>query len=480
MTRILVIAGDEWRYWLRSKLALTAMALTAILLIATTVLTAMRVDAERNGRLRHQAEAESAFLSQPDRHPHRMVHYGHYLFRTPAPLSIIDPGLDPVTGQSIFLEGHRQNTAMFADHSASADLGGLQSLTPSLVYQIFAPLLLLLLGHGAIVREREAASLGTLLAQGVSGVEIIAGKAIALLSFVLLLIAPMFVSGALAVAAGESAAAALSLGATYFLYLGLWAGLVLLASAVFHKRSLALTTLAAAWLLMVLVIPAVAVSLTARFVPAMGKIEADFKALAELREVGDGHNAGDPTFARLRSELLERHGAERVDDLPVNFRGVVAEYAEEKLTKVLNAHAETRMDTELHQANALRRLGWFSPALSLSSASRAIAGTDLEAHHRFLREAEELRYEFVQSLNRVHAQGVAYSDDVNRSSDPSAESRSRVGAENWALLDSYRFAPAPATARLENAMASLFVLTAWLAIVLSGCIIAGRRMRAWS
>jgi len=122
-----------------------------------------------------------------------MVHYGHYLFRAPAPLAIFDPGLDAVTGQSIFLEGHRQNTAMFAESSASADFGGLARLTPALIYQLFAPLLIILLGHGALVRERESAVLAPLLALGVSGRTLIAGKVLALLSFTGLLLIPLII-----------------------------------------------------------------------------------------------------------------------------------------------------------------------------------------------------------------------------------------------------------------------------------------------
>lgn len=480
MKRVIIIAADEWRYWLRSKLALAAMILTAILLITTTVLTALRIDGERTARIQQQTAAKETFLSQPDRHPHRMVHYGHYLFRTPTPLSIIDPGLDPVTGQSIFLEGHRHNAPMFADTGASADFGGLQFLTPAVVYQLFAPLLLIFIGSAMIVRERESASLGTLLAQGVSGPEILMGKTIALLSVILLLVSPLIVSGILAMASGERLAAVFSLGGSYLLYLAIWGGITILASAYFHRRSTALTTLTAAWILSVLVIPAVGVSVTARLAPAMGKIEADFAAIAEVRDVGDGHSAGDPAYARLRSELMTRYGTNRLEDLPVNFRGVVAEYAEEKLTKVLNTHAESRMETELRQAHLLRQFGWLSPTLAIGAASRAFADTDLEAHHRFLREAEALRYGFVQSLNRVHAEHVAYADDLNRSNDTSAEARSRVDSSNWAVLDDHHIAPASVSERFGKALTSLSILSAWLAFAFVGCIVIGRRMRAWS
>ena len=38
-----------------------------------------------------------------------------------------------------------------------ADLGGFSWLSPAMVYQLFAPLLVILLGHGLIAREREPA-----------------------------------------------------------------------------------------------------------------------------------------------------------------------------------------------------------------------------------------------------------------------------------------------------------------------------------
>ena len=44
-------------------------------------------DAER---ARYQAQANHEFEAQPDRHPHRMVHYGHFLFRPLNPLAAFE------------------------------------------------------------------------------------------------------------------------------------------------------------------------------------------------------------------------------------------------------------------------------------------------------------------------------------------------------------------------------------------------------
>jgi ABC-2 type transport system permease protein len=184
------IAREEWRQWRRSRLAVFALSIFALLLLITTILTASGVLEDRHDRLHQQEEAEATFLDQPDRHPHRMVHYGHYVFRTPAPLAVFDPGVDTVTGQSMFLEGHRQNSAMFADARAEARTGGFGALSPAKLYHLFLPLLLIALGHAAILRERESRTLGPLLAQGVTGAQLFAGKALALAGLVVVLSVP--------------------------------------------------------------------------------------------------------------------------------------------------------------------------------------------------------------------------------------------------------------------------------------------------
>jgi ABC-2 type transport system permease protein len=479
---LLVIAGAEWRYWQRSRLALGGALLMAVLLAATTVLTTLRMQGEAAERAHHQAAAETAFLGQPDRHPHRMVHYGHYVFRTPAPLALFDPGLDPVTGQSIFLEGHRQNTAMFAASDASADLGGFSWLSPAMVYQLFGPLLVILLGHGLITREREAATLATLLAQGTSGRMLLAGKALALLSFVVVLLLPLALSAGLAVHfsahPGEQPMAAMALVGAYLLYLSIWGALALLASALFRRRSTVLATLATLWIALTLVLPAVAVSVAANAAPMASKLETDLTMLADLRKLGgDGHNASDPAFAQLRADLLAKHGVQRVEELPVNLRGVVAQVSEQRLTDTLNTYARAQMAAQTRQAAVLARHGWLTPLLAVADASRALAGTDLAHHHRFLREAEALRYAFVQGLNRVHAQKLAYSDDIRRSSDAQAERRTRVDAANWQLLDRFRFEPDTAVRRINQARPQWLMLGVWCALLVAAGFWAGGRLK---
>lgn len=71
--------------------------------------------------------------------------------------------------------------------------------------------------------------------------------------------------------------------------------------------------------------------------------------------MGDGHDANDPAFKKLKEDLLAKYNVDSVDDLPVNFRGVVAQYSEGRQAKVLNEFAEKRMGEELEQAEIARQ-----------------------------------------------------------------------------------------------------------------------------
>ncbi len=477
MNMMLRIAKEEWRLWLRSKVIVVATLIVATLLAVTSMLTVNRVANEQSQRLAQQVAAEETFFAQPDRHPHRMVHYGHYAFRPPPPLAAFEPGVDAVTGQSIFLEGHRQNTAMFADTKAAADLGGFASLTPANLYQLLLPLLLIVLGHALLLRERESGTLAVILAQGQSGVSLAMGKAIALLAVIAIFMLPLIAVAAHSVVQGEKILAAASLVGGYFLYLCVWGAIVLAASIILKQRAVSLGALIFIWLFAALIVPRFAINASSAAVDAPGKIESDLVMLAEQRKLGDGHNAADPAFQRLQKEVLEQYGVENVEDLPINWRGVVASFSEAELTDLLNSYAENRMEQEANQSGLFNLFGLASPTIAVGSVSRTLAGTDLATHHRFLRESEALRFDFVQSLNAVHANELSYADDLNRSSDPEAERRTRVNSAAWRVLDEFRFAPDSASDRVNRASFPFAILMTWLMLACAIAFIAARRVR---
>jgi len=473
MTTVLIIALQEWRYWSRTKLAAVIALLALSLIIISVFATFSQVTKEKNTRESLQVKAEETFRDQPARHPHRMVHYGHYVFRTPTALAALDPGVDPFTGTVMYLEGHRQNSATFSPSYDGARAGPFSRLTPALTYQLLVPLVLIVMGFGVISREREAATDRQLVTSGITPVSIWLGKTIALASVALLLLTPLLLAAMLL---GSEWQMSINFITLYCLYLIIWVVIITAVSTWSKQTSTSLLILLATWLALCILLPRLVVSAANTAVPTASQIETDMDVIMALRSVGDGHNANDPAFNRLRANLLEEYGVEKVEDLPINFRGVVAQAAEADLTDILNEYAQKRMSEERAQTQWVASYQLVSPLVTLQSASMMAAGTDGKTHHRFLQEAEALRFDFVQGLNKAHEEQMAYVDDINRSSDVNAERRTRVSADNWRVLNDFRFKADSADTRIARLSSSYVTLLIWLMVFALVGFVGARRL----
>ena len=127
-------------------------------------------------------------------------------------------------------------------------------------------MLLIILGHGALAREREGRTLQALSALGVSGGRLVLGKAVALGGALLIILLPFGFTVGYA-GRGKASSPAMALLGAYALYLALWAGLALLFSTILSQRSTVLASLTALWLVLTLLLPSLAVNNTERFWP---------------------------------------------------------------------------------------------------------------------------------------------------------------------------------------------------------------------
>ncbi|MFO0333585.1 MAG: DUF3526 domain-containing protein [Pseudomonadota bacterium] len=477
MRRALVVAGGELRLLLRSRLAAIGLgALLALSAVAAWTSSA-HVAREHATRAAHQAAVDRLFDDQPARHPHRVVHYGTYAHRPLGPLAAFDPGVDPYTGTTLYLEGHRQNVAAFGAARESSGLLRFGQLTPAFVLQTLAPLLLVFLGYASVARERESGGLRQLYSHGARAVDVLAGKALALGAVALAVALP---AGIALVAAAASVPAevpaALAVAAGHLLYLAAWVLAIAAISAFAGTARTALVALVAAWTVAVVVLPRVAAEYALRAEPLPSRVETDLRLQAELRELGDSHDANDPFFAEFRRRTLERYGVERIEDLPVNFRGLVSAEGETLTSRLFVEYAERLAAIQRAQRARVDAFAWATPALAVRRASMTAAGSDLENHLRFLAQAEAYRYDLIQRLNRLHADGVAYADDVQRSRDAAAERRTRVVASHWQQLPDFRFEPASPGERLAAARSALLALGGWVAALIGVLALAARRL----
>jgi ABC-2 type transport system permease protein len=463
VTLPLRLAVGEWQHLLRTRLALAVILMLLGLITFAAGSSAYQMASDARVAEAHQREAEDAFRNQPARHPHRVVHYGHYVFRNPAPLSAIDPGVDPFTGRSIFLEGHRRNTATFAQARETSVLTRLGAVSPAFMLQVIAPLLLILVGFNSVVRERERGTWVQLLALGVRPGQLILGKAIAIGGVAALFLTPLLV-GALWLGlshSGEVLPALLMLGG-HALYLLCWALLIVAVSARVRESRSALISLMIVWAATTVLMPRVAADVAATVAPSWTQTEMDILVQRDMRTVGDSHDITDAGFQTFQEQVLAQYGVERIEDLPVNYRGLVSLQGEAEGSAVMNRYAAELHAVQRQQANVIQLFAVLSPYVAIRHLSMRSAGTDLINHQRFLDAAEDHRFSLVQELNQLHAHELLFEDDAARSIDYAAESRTRIDPEFWQRLQSFSFSPSPALERITSAMPLLLVLLLWV------------------
>ena len=178
--------------------------------------------------------------------------------------------------------------------------------------------------------------------------------------------------------------------------------------------------------------------------------------------MGDSHDPNDPFFTAFRERTLERYGVARVEDLPVNYRGLLAVEGERMTSSLFDRYAERQFAREREQAATAGLISLLSPTMAMQRLSMAVAGTDLEGHRRFLSQAEAYRYDIVQRLNRMQAEALTYSDDSNRNRDIGAAQRVRIDPDNWRAVPDFAYRAATTTEKLHAALPSALVLGGWL------------------
>lgn len=460
------IAAEEWRGLARNRTGLIATLLLVALVIVSAVVSFERRAGIEAERARYQAAADTGFADQPARHPHRMVHYGQFVFRPLSPLAFIDTGVDSFTGNTIFLEGHRQNSANFSEARQSSLLLRFGQLTPAFVLQTLAPLLIVFLAFTSVARERERGTLRLLLAQGVSGPQLLAGKILGHAGIALAIAMPAFLLfGWLATYAVVPWANIAWLMTGYAVWLLLWAMTAVLVSAMVPRSRDALVALVGIWMIGVILLPRALPEVAASHATLPSKIETEIALHRDLKQIGDAHNPDDPYFADFKTRALARYGVSRVEDMPVQYAGLVGMEGERLTTRLYARSAKAMEVREAEQNGFVRAFATISPLIAVRQLSMDLTGTGLAAHQDFLEQSEAFRYRFVQTLNRMQAEKIP---SRNAGEDP------RVSADNWKTIPRFHYRPfTPPSALIWP---NLLMLGGWLAGLLLLTVPVARRL----
>ncbi len=445
----------ELRLLLRNPAYWLLLALFAALLAVSAFLTHHHQAASREQQHAYQKLVRSQWENQPDRHPHRVAHYGTFAFRLDGPLSGFDPGVGDFSGRVQYLEAHRQNTANFAEASALSSAFRLGKLTPAFVFQVLFPLLLIALGHRLVADEFTSKRIGLLLAQGISLRSLALGKTLGLALAAL----PFLALGAVAVAAPavltpstDTLARALLLFLALLLHALGWVAVIGLFSLVCRTAPRALLALVSLWVATTLVLPRVGGALAAHLHPLPSKTAFAATVEADIAKLGDSHNPDDPSFRALREETLTRFGVTRIEDLPINYNGLVMARGEEQSALTFARHFDQLLATMRSQEDVLRHAAFASPFLGLRGLSAALCGTDLRAQSEFQLQAEAYRFDFVQRLNTFHRDKINHAEDRNQ----------RLSADHWHTFPDFSPQPPRLGAALADSAPAWLALALWL------------------
>ncbi|WP_207512942.1 DUF3526 domain-containing protein [Longitalea luteola] len=394
----------EWLQIKRNKVAILLLGITGLLLIISLVISwnyyqwYSRLQKEVSDNARHHWE------TQGEKNSHSAAHFGIYLFKPLSALAIWDSGIEKHYGVSLYIEAHKRNELQLKAIEDNPLLARWGELTPAGMLLVVLPLLMIWLAASMVVTDRSNGTLKMLLIQGVPVRKLIWGKALTLWCISGSMIGAIWLCGGILTSILSQQnffnASSFSLLLLYQLYAGVFilAGIILSMKA--KTARAALVSALGIWLLVVWLAPRCFVQWSnARYPPVdaetfMARIGEDI-ALNGL----NSHGAAGNKEKELQNQWLQKYGVDSVQQLPLNWLGVVLQADEEINNPIYDKHYDSLYNIFRLQIDMHHRSGWMSPTLPAKYASMALAGTDLYNCISFYRQTEAYRKTFIKRLN---------------------------------------------------------------------------------
>ncbi|MEQ9440100.1 MAG: DUF3526 domain-containing protein [Cyclobacteriaceae bacterium] len=464
---ILLIARQFWMNTFKPRAIYLIMLLMALMLAYAAYSGWKHYTTQNDIRTHYQQVARESWENNPDKHPHRMAHYGSFAFRLKPPLSLFDFGLESFTGNAVFLESHKQNTLNFSEASFSTGLLRFGEISMAMLLQILLPLIIFFLGFTAVATERENGTLKILLIQGASWKELLLGKTLGLMALALLFFLPVAVSVLLLFTLTDDLVLTSDVGgryagiiAAYLLFFLVISIITVLISTFSISSKDALVRLLAIWLFLAILLPRTTQALGNYFYPSPSKVEFEAALEEDLLKEGDSHNPDDSHFKALKDSLLQTHQVSSVEELPFNYSGFVMREGERMSAHIYDRHLQKLLQTYQQQNNFTRLTAFINPFVAVKGISMALAGTDFESYADFQRQSEAYRYQLAQQMNELQ---MEYISNTQAHDEPQVISR-----DHWKEFPDFQHQFITINRALRSETLSIIALLVWsvVAIVL--------------
>jgi ABC-2 type transport system permease protein len=459
---ILLIAGQFFKNAFKHRSVYPMMLVFAIMLTYAAYSGWKNYTVQNNIRSHYQKVVRQSWENNPDKHPHRMAHYGSFAFRLKHTLSMFDFGMESFTGSAVFLEAHKQNTVNFSEASFSTGLLRFGEISLAMLLQVILPLIIFFLGFGAVASERENSTLKVMLCQGAGWTEILFAKSLGLMGLAMLFYVPvMIVTLVLLYFTKDNPVtfeeliryAGNVIG--YLLFLQIISIITVLISAVTNTSKDALIRLLALWLVFVVLLPKTTQALGSYFYPSPSKIEFETAIEKDLIKVGDSHNPDDPYYKALKDSVLQAHKVDSVEQLPFNYSGFQMREGEKLSAAVYNRHLHELLNTYQKQNSLTRFTAFLNPYAAIRNISMTLAGTDFASYFYFQKQAEDYRYQLAQEMNVLQMELISNAKLGDRDKPYS------ISHDHWKAFPDFKYQFLDTASALKNEAWSIVALISW-------------------
>ncbi|PWV55885.1 DUF3526 domain-containing protein [Chitinophaga sp. S165] len=463
----------------RNKAIVMLLGIVAILLIYATYSCAGIYLQETQSRQSYQKEVREHWEEMPDKHPHRMAHYGYIVFRPKSPLSIFDPGMESYVGNAVFLEAHRQNSVNFSEAGFSTGMLRFGEISMAMILQILVPLVIFFIGFNTVAADRENGTLKILLGQGVSWKEIMTGKIIGLFGIalsLLLLVLIFLIAAGVSIPQKQFTADDLLLISwimlCYAVYFGIISIVAVLISAYSRTAKLALVSLISIWLLWAIILPRTMQAAGNFLYASPSRIEFETAIEKELIQKGDSHNPDDPYYKALKDSVLRIYNASSVEQLPFNYSGFQMKEGERISAVIYNQHLFALLDRYQQQNDVSRLSAFVNPLMALRNLSMSISGTGFNNYTRFQQQAEAYRYQLAQHMNDLQIKLISNKKPGDNDKPYS------ISSEHWKSFPDFSYKTERPIVMITSETLSLFALLCWMLLLITAVSILSKKLKA--
>ena len=467
MQQIVHIANYTTKAILQQTAVRLLMCIIGVLIIYAGIIGLLQYKKAEVARAKYQKEVRDSWVNSPNKHPHRMAHYGFIAFRPKSSLSIFDYGVESYTGNVIFLEAHRQNSTNFSEASLSSSLLRFGEISIAMILQILLPLYIFFIGFNCISNDRENGTLKILLSQGLGTKQLLIGKIFGISIVALYIIFPTIIYAfMLNVFVKANATSLVQLLLSFIIYIAsifIYSSIAVIISAISNSSKQALVLLIGIWLFLIIVLPRLTQMAANSIYSIPSKIAFETAIEKDIIKEGDSHNPDDKHFKTLKDSTLKANNADSIQQLNFNYGGVQMMEGERISAKIYNKHLDSLMHIFKMQNKLQVYTSFINPFLSIKQLSMALSQTDFDTYTNFQQQAENYRYDLAQEMNALQIKLIP-----NKKLADTAKSYS-IDKKNWATFKDFKYQKPALQSVLSNQVLPFISLLIW--VMLAGILI---------